>query len=45
MVLGEVRDKLYYTGEHARLLLDGASHSDLDDSMVFTSVEEVYCFF
>jgi hypothetical protein len=41
VVLSEVRDKLYYTGEHARLLLDGASCSDLDDSMVFTSVEEV----
>ncbi|KAJ3686333.1 hypothetical protein LUZ61_015497 [Rhynchospora tenuis] len=40
VVLAEVRDKLYYTGEHARLLLDGASRSDLDDSKIFTSVEE-----
>jgi hypothetical protein len=41
VVLGEVRDKLYYTGEHARLLLDGSYCSDLDVSMVFTSVDEV----
>lgn len=40
-----MRDKLYYTGEHARLLLYGASSSDLDDSKIFTSVEEVDFFF
>lgn len=41
VILGEVRDKLYYTRERARQLLVNG-FSDIAEETTFTNVDQVY---
>ena len=43
VILGGVRDKLYYTRERARQLLSSGT-SDIPEDSTFTNVEQVWYF-